>query len=434
MPNGSDAAAVDATALRRSWRRVTAPHASVQIMADQRRVRLAAGLFLILMPVAVLYVIVYELPTRGLSEDAWRSLGVFVTTVASYALVRGRFWRWGIRLAVVMILLAIWAPVFRPDHDAALLYFTVVPVLLGGLLMSLPSAAIVATANLLAAASVPYLTGEGLTGWTTDHRDGFLFLLAVTPLVLLGTGFMDRSVRDVDAANDKLRKADEFRLQVLNTVAHDLTSPLTPIVLRLHMLAKQDGAAKHVDVVQRNINVLQRLINDIKDLAKVEAGRLDLRREDIDLTELADRTVSGFQADAEVRGVRLTMDAPENLRVEADADRLMQVFYNLITNGLKFTPKGGTVRVEVTADDGTARVQVVDSGRGLTADEITHLWKPFSQVHDRAEIPERGTGLGLFITKGIVAAHGGDVWVASDGHGTGSTFGFALPAGQPVPT
>lgn len=430
MPNGSAAGAVNATALRRSWRRLTAPHESVQAMADQRRVRLAAGLFLILMPVALLFVLAYELPGRGLSEDAWRSMGVLVTTVASYALVRGRFWRWGIFLAVVAILLAIWAPVFRPEHDVALLYFTVVPVLLGSLLMALPSAGIVAGTNLAAAAIIPYLTGDGLNGGSTDHRDGFLFLLAVTPLVLLGTGFMDRSVRDVETANEKLRQADEFRLQVLNTVAHDLTSPLTPIALRLHMLAEQDGATKHVEVIQRNVNVLQRLINDIKDLSKVESGRLDLRRADIDLAELADRTVSGFQADAEGRGVLLTVDAPTTVRVEADADRLTQVFYNLVTNGLKFTPKGGTVRVEVKEDDGTARVQVVDSGRGLTADEITRLWKPFSQVHDRAEIKERGTGLGLFIAKGIVTAHGGNVWVASDGHGTGSTFGFALPVGS----
>ncbi|MCA1819117.1 MAG: HAMP domain-containing histidine kinase, partial [Halobacteriales archaeon] len=139
-----------------------------------------------------------------------------------------------------------------------------------------------------------------------------------------------------------------------------------------------------------------------------------------------------FQESAHERGVTLTVRASGPVPVEADHERLAQVLSNLLTNALKFTPAGGAVTLRVGAGPGGgAEVAVEDSGRGLTADEAARLFQPFSQVHDPGEVKEPGTGLGLYICKGIVEAHGGRIQVKSAGRAHGSTFTFELPARPP---
>jgi signal transduction histidine kinase len=106
---------------------------------------------------------------------------------------------------------------------------------------------------------------------------------------------------------------------------------------------------------------------------------------------------------------------------------LTQVMGNLLSNALKFTPSGGRVAVQVTVEETRVQVDVTDTGRGLSQDEIARLFEPFSQVHAPGEIKERGTGLGLYISREILERHGGRVWAGSGGRGIGSTFSFVLP-------
>jgi histidine kinase len=145
------------------------------------------------------------------------------------------------------------------------------------------------------------------------------------------------------------------------------------------------------------------------------------------LEELVRHAVDSFRATYAEKSVVLEADVTGRMPVKADAQRLTQVLFNFLTNALKFTPEGGRVRVVARADAEQAEVGVHDSGRGLTQREIDQLFKPFSQVHDPKETKEKGTGLGLYICKGIVEEHGGRVWVESDGRGKGSRFAFSVP-------
>jgi len=136
-----------------------------------------------------------------------------------------------------------------------------------------------------------------------------------------------------------------------------------------------------------------------------------------------------FQPVAERDGVKFALDATSGAVVDADPKRLGQVLFNLMDNALKFTPRGGLIAVQARADRGWAEVVVRDSGKGLAPESIPKLFKPFQQVHDPMQVTRSGSGLGLYISKGIVELHGGTIRAESPGLGKGATFTFTLPLG-----
>lgn len=230
---------------------------------------------------------------------------------------------------------------------------------------------------------------------------------------------------------DELR--NEELLQFLNTAAHDLASPLTPIKLQLHMLQMAgtgeltEKQRKALEVVARNVEHMGMLVGDLRDASRLQAGKLQVYPVPLDLGALVDATVETFQEQARAGGIVLAAkhDGAE-VRVLGDKGRLNQILYNLVGNALKFTPRDGHVRVELAARDGTALVQVRDTGLGLAPEDIARLFKPFSQVHTATE-KKKGSGLGLFICKGIAEAHGGRIWAESAGPGRGASFAFTVP-------
>jgi signal transduction histidine kinase len=235
---------------------------------------------------------------------------------------------------------------------------------------------------------------------------------------------------------DELR--NEELVQFLNNAAHDLASPLTPIKLQLAILDAtgiQEMGEKQrtaLEVVARNIEHMGMLVQDVKDASRLQAGKLQVFPEPVDVAVLARHAVETFYEQAKEAGVRLdTKASVEGLPIMGDKGRLNQVLYNLINNAIKFTPEDGNVRVEMHERDGKAYVLVRDTGLGLTQDDIDHLFQPFSQVHDAAQ-KKKGSGLGLYICKGILEAHGGRVWCESPGRGQGSTFAFQIPLRQEV--
>lgn len=237
---------------------------------------------------------------------------------------------------------------------------------------------------------------------------------------------------DLRAMVERIRDLEESRMKVLKTVAHDLGGPLVPIRLQLRMLQTSLGTAtpaqaKAFKTIERNLSQMQRLVEDVKDLARLQSGEITLQPEGLDLCELARHAAESFRAEAESKGIRISDDLSKPMPVHADAQRMTQVLFNLLSNALKFTPSGGTITVEGTAHAGKATVRVRDTGRGLSREESARLFKAFSQVHDRATVPERGSGLGLYICKGLLERHGGDIEVSSPGPGQGSTFTFTLP-------
>jgi signal transduction histidine kinase len=242
-----------------------------------------------------------------------------------------------------------------------------------------------------------------------------------------------RVVRAQEGELSRMRDLELAKTRFFNAAAHEIGTPLTPIRLQIarlrKMLAGRDdpGQERALDIIDRNVQRLAQLNQDILDVARLQAGRFSIEKHPMDLSVLVREAVESFEPLAEERGITLTTACPPGLVVDGDSARLSQVVYNLVTNALKFTPRGGVVALEgrVVADE--CEVDVRDSGPGLAADQIAGLFQPFSQVLGEGQPRNVGTGLGLFVSRGILELHGGRIWCQSPGHGKGSTFSLALP-------
>jgi signal transduction histidine kinase len=241
------------------------------------------------------------------------------------------------------------------------------------------------------------------------------------------------------------RKAERAKEEFVSVVGHELRTPLTSIRGSLGLLAgglvgelPQD-AANMVALAVENTDRLVRLVNDILDIERMDSGHLPLERSPVGVGELVRQSAQALEGTAEDAGVRLHVEV-EELEVCADADRIVQTLVNLLGNAIKFSPRGSSVTVGVSAGDGCALFSVKDSGRGIPADQLDSIFERFNQV-DISDARERdGSGLGLAIARGIVGSHGGHLWAESV-PGRGATFCFTLPlagAGAPcsagVPT
>jgi PAS domain S-box-containing protein len=236
---------------------------------------------------------------------------------------------------------------------------------------------------------------------------------------------------------ERLREMDRFKTQFINMAAHELNTPLTPIKLQLEMFrlalgeAATQDQAKSLAILDRNVDRLRQLVQDVLEVARLQAGRLGIERAPFDLNRVVFEAAESFQEPARRAGVAMETRLTPGLSIEGDARRLTQVLFNLLSNALKFTPPGGKVSLETFREGGLAVVRVRDSGAGLRAEDIPKLFQPFSQVHDPAQRTRAGTGLGLYISKGIVELHGGRIGVESAGPGRGATFTFAVPVDRP---
>ncbi len=244
--------------------------------------------------------------------------------------------------------------------------------------------------------------------------------------------------RAVSVLRDKelhqLKEMNDFKTQFINMAAHELRTPITPIRVLVHMLrtrAETDKRRKDVDalgVVDRNVQRLERLVEDLLSAARIQSQRMKVDRGPVNLARIIAESVRTFAPVATERGVKLTSQVDGGLAVSGDGGRVSHVLYNLLDNALKFTPAGGTVKVETMADDRQVSVRVSDNGLGMRPDQLERLFQPFSQVHDPDVAPQvGGTGLGLYISRGIVEAHGGTMWCQSEGPGKGSAFTFSMP-------
>lgn len=236
---------------------------------------------------------------------------------------------------------------------------------------------------------------------------------------------------------ETLRKMNSFKTHFLNTAAHELNTPLTPLRLQLHLLkgesmgALNDRQGKAVALLDRNVTRLSGLVGEILEVARLQSGRMKLNPVAVEVDAVVDEVIESFNETARKVGVTLAFEGSPGLVAVADRNRFTQVLFNLVSNALKFTPSGGSVRVHADRRNGSVEVQVRDTGLGLTAEQMGRLFQPFSQVHDPTAMPASGTGLGLYICKGLVEAQGGQIGVKSAGPGRGSTFNFTLPAARP---
>ncbi|MGQ0536798.1 MAG: ATP-binding protein [Methanobacteriota archaeon] len=232
---------------------------------------------------------------------------------------------------------------------------------------------------------------------------------------------------------ERLQDLDRFKSQLFNAVAHELNTPMTPLMIQLHLLragalgSLSPEQRKAVDVLDRNVERLGRLVSDVLDVARLQARGLRLRKEPVELGPLVASAVTSFESAIVEAGLALEQDPVPEAWVHADPGRMQQAIVNLLSNAAKFTPKGGRVSISVERLAGAVRIRVRDTGIGLTEDQVGRLFAPFARVHEEVGNRVPGTGLGLFITKGLIEEHGGTVACESPGPGRGATFTIEVP-------
>lgn len=230
------------------------------------------------------------------------------------------------------------------------------------------------------------------------------------------------------------QQATRARDDVLAIVSHDLRNPIHAIYMAASFLldvlpedTPDAGAAlarRQAAVIRRGAQRANALIGDLLDVTRIEAGRLTVTTAPVDAAELVSDAVHDAAPLAQDRSQRLTTHCREPLpKVRADRGRIAQLFGNLLGNAIKFTPTGGEVTVHAYAEDGMVHFTVVDSGPGIAPADLPHLFDRYWQARETAEL---GTGLGLFIARGIAEAHGGRLWAESE-RGAGAAFHFTLP-------
>ena len=268
------------------------------------------------------------------------------------------------------------------------------------------------------------------------RRDGSTFPmeLAVNDMKVGDTTMFTGIIRDITDRKQMEQMKNEF----ISTVSHELRTPLTSIKGSLGLVRAgavgdlPDKLKTMVEIAFNNSDRLVRLINDILDVEKIEAGKMNFRTRPLDLVQLADQAIEANRGYAEEHGVTFAFtNRIAAAAVEADSDRLMQVFSNLLSNAVKFSPKGGQVGIAVSEQVGGFRVSVTDHGDGIPKEFQARIFEKFSQAESSDARRKGGTGLGLSITKVIVEKHGGSVGFETD-VGKGTTFFFNLPGREQV--
>ena len=274
------------------------------------------------------------------------------------------------------------------------------------------------------------------TGSTTALRDGHGNLMGFGKSLRNRTDIKEQLELLAKRA-EALQQADQHKNIFLSTLSHELRNPLAPLAnaLQLMRLSSPDNAALQypIKLIERQVEFIRRLVDDLLDLTRISAGKVDLQLHPVDIRDVIARAVEMTQPLIAQRGHRLKqLLLPTSIVVNADRDRLEQVFVNLLTNAAKYTPEGGDIEVRATLDRNEAIVHVVDNGIGIPKEMQSHIFDLFTQVASSANHSGGGLGIGLSLVKNLVELHGGSVQVRSDGPGKGSEFAVRLPLAEPT--
>jgi len=229
---------------------------------------------------------------------------------------------------------------------------------------------------------------------------------------------------------ETLERTEQRRLELIGNVAHELRTPLSSI--RSIMEGLMDGVLPPEPAtfqnVLREVARLQRLVHDLEELSRAEAGQIPLDLRLVSLTDLVRSAAERLQPQFQDKGVELVLDLPPDLpQVWVDPGRITQVLINLLGNALQYTPSGGRVTVRGRADHREVTIAVQDTGIGIPAEHLPHIFERFYRVDKSRSRAGGGSGIGLTIAKHLIEAHGGRIQAESPGPGRGSTFTFTLP-------
>lgn len=282
---------------------------------------------------------------------------------------------------------------------------------------------------------VGFETGETKTIEVNGAFGGKTFLVTHTGMIYNGK----KSVMEVFIDITGRKKAEQVIQQALKAksdftsmVSHELRTPLTAIKEGISIVLDGEAGAINkeqktfLDIAKRNVDRLNRLINEVLDFQKLEAGKMALKMEENDINQVVKEVYDTMFSLAQGKGLGFVINTAEHLpKVKFDRDKIIQVLNNLVTNAIKFTEKG-SINIATTGGDNFIRVSVQDTGPGIKAEDIPRLFHEFEQLEGEVDRKTGGTGLGLIISKEIIESHGGKIWVESKME-QGSTFHFILP-------
>jgi two-component system, OmpR family, sensor histidine kinase VicK len=236
---------------------------------------------------------------------------------------------------------------------------------------------------------------------------------------------LENSNKELAAANERLKEADKIQKEFINVAAHELRTPIQPILglsAILQPQIKDDTQRSLVDIILRNAKRLQQLTEDILDVTKIESQSLNLKKEILNLNELVMSVIAEFGMHAKKNGVKIRLTSKDDFIVRGDRGRLAQVLSNLIGNAMKFMGEGNIdISLEKSQDGSEVVLSVKDTGSGIHSDIMPRLFTRF------ATRSHTGTGLGLYISKNVIEAHGGKIWAENNPDGRGATFSFSVP-------
>jgi signal transduction histidine kinase len=260
---------------------------------------------------------------------------------------------------------------------------------------------------------------------------GFIVLFSLSIILLLTrwnkslefevaskTSEITKSNELLKRANKKLMELDKLKSDFVSMVSHELKTPLTPMKTSAEFLLQNDPdlnvRREMLELIVRNIDRQTIMVNDMLDISRIESGNMRFRKEMQDMDEIINSAIETMKKQLEDKKINITTDIPTALsRINADKDKLIQVFINLLSNALKFTPSGGNVEIKANESEKYIEVYVKDNGIGIPPDKINKIFNKFYQIDNTSARLYGGSGLGLAITKSIVEGHGGTIRVES---------------------
>ena len=282
--------------------------------------------------------------------------------------------------------------------------------------------------------STPLVTRDGRllgmlsTHWNQAHRPTERQLRYLDLLARMASDYIERT-----QSEQSLLEADRKKNEFLAMLAHELRNPLAPIANAVEVVRRAEGANERIDqasaMLDRQVRQLVRLVDDLLDMSRITSGKIELRREVVELGALVNQAVEGTRWLVQSMEHELQVTLPMRpLRLRADPARISQVVANLLTNACKFMDRGGRIRLTVRDEGGLAVISVRDEGIGISATQLPQVFDLFMQADTSLERTTSGLGIGLTLVKSLVELHGGSVVARSDGHGRGSEFVIRLPA------
>lgn len=281
----------------------------------------------------------------------------------------------------------------------------------------------------------PHAYASDVTGLIEQQKNFSVMLVAISAaaaigvisVILIWNKRLEQTVNtktaELRAANEQLQTQDKMQREFINIAAHELRTPIQPILGVAEMLENELGDKREdIKMIARNARRLERLTQDLLDVAKIESESLKLNKERFNMGELVSIIVEDYQKRViDGHNTSFECESKGEIAVEADKERITQVISNLLDNALKFTRNGRVAVITKKENDGKVSVSIKDTGLGIASDIMPRLFTKF------ASKSQRGTGLGLFISKSIVQAHGGEIWGANNEGESGATFTFTIP-------